>query len=206
MTPDESYRKMGIETEHILWDNIGDLQHTVEKMFESILRKNIWNIKKNGKWLISFRDIIRKTLKDMHHIYIGNLFSTKERDNKFYVCYSDVDILEIYFADEDIVIEPKKHADGVETTELGLDSDEILSTLEFMFDQVLAANSWSTTKHSTQSCFHINARAAPPHRMDNPKIAALDIEIKRSKNKLKYMEAQLFPNGVPKSLPLDKST
>ena len=31
--------------------------------------------------------------------------------------------------------------------------------------------------------------------MDNPvtKIAALDIEIKRSKNKLKYMEAQLFP-------------
>ena len=35
--------------------------------------------------------------------------------------------------------------------------------------------------------------------MDNPvtKIAALDIEIKRSKNKLKYMESQLFPNGLP---------
>ena len=35
--------------------------------------------------------------------------------------------------------------------------------------------------------------------MDNPdtKIAALDVEIKRSRNKLKYMEAQLFPTGTP---------
>lgn len=28
---------------------------------------------------------------------------------------------------------------------------------------------------------------------------ALDIEIKRSENKIKYMESQLFPNGLPSS-------
>lgn len=44
--------------------------------------------------------------------------------------------------------------------------------------------------------------------MDSPrtKLAALNIEIRRSQNKLKYMESQLFPNGLPKSLPSGKST
>ena len=33
--------------------------------------------------------------------------------------------------------------------------------------------------------------------MAHSKISALDVEINRSRNKLKYMEAQLFPSGMP---------
>jgi hypothetical protein len=36
--------------------------------------------------------------------------------------------------------------------------------------------------------------------MDNPQLAALDVEIKRTKNKIKYMEKQLFgPNATGKT-------
>jgi hypothetical protein len=55
--------------------------------------------------------------------------------------------------------------------------------------------------HIAKTYFNIT-----PTPIISSKISALDIEINRSRNKLKYMEAQLFPNGMPKSLPSGKST
>lgn len=76
---------------------------------------------------------------------------------------------------------------------------DIANAIKTMYESVLTENKWSISGPLTPRLDTINVRTEPVHGMDNPitKIAALDVEIKRSRNKLKYMEAQLFPVGTP---------
>ena len=74
---------------------------------------------------------------------------------------------------------------------------EIANEIRRMYEDVITEKGWSMSGPLKSRLDTINVQCAPRHGMDNPKIAALDVEIKRSKNKLKYMEAQLFPKGVP---------
>jgi chaperonin GroEL (HSP60 family) len=134
-----------------------------------------------------------KALREMYKN--NNLFGIEERDGAFFVNYSGRSLVKVSVSSESILIEPTIDGIDIEAEDLDLHSETVTDEINTMYQAVMATQGYSFATASSK--FNINARAAPPHRMDNPKIAALDIEIKRSKNKLKYMEAQLFPNGLP---------